>query len=72
MFVLASPGVSVIEAPQTTTYDLPQGCRTAALPVPWTEPVLQRDLRWVGRLMCVGSACVSLAVVAWVVVRVVG
>jgi hypothetical protein len=71
MFVLASPGVSVIETPQTSTYDVAQGC-PAALPVPWTEPVLQRDLRWVGRLMCVGSACVSLAVVAWVVVRVVG
>lgn len=71
MFVLSSPGVSVVEMPHSMSYDVRQGASTAALPVLWTEPVSPRDLRWVGRLLCLGSACITLGLVALATFRLV-
>lgn len=71
MFVLASRGVSVVEAPQAISYEMLQGASAASLPVLWKEPALPRDLRWVGRLLCLGSACLTVAIFAFVAAQLV-
>lgn len=71
MLVLSSRGVPIVEAPQSMTCEMLRGAPAATLPVLWREPPSQRDLGWLGRLLCLGSACVTLGLLALIATRLV-